>query len=397
MPFPVERISSRATTSQLLLRTIYERGPVSRADLSRATGLTAPTVSEVTAGLLAEGLIEESGLGPSTGGKRPTLLRVVDDSRCLIGLDLARGDFRGAVLNLRGEIRQKITLPLAGYSGEAALQLVYRLVDDLLATADRPVLGIGIGAPGLVDASRGYIIDAVNLGWRSLPLAELLQQRSSLPVYAANDCQTAALAEHRFGGGQDSEALVVINTGYGVGAGIVIEGRLLSGSPFGAGEIGHLVVEPGGKRCLCGNRGCLETVASTRGIARRALEQGLLSARLGEIHPPGMDDEQTEMSLLRQLCAERDPAAVQLIRETGRYLGMAAASLVSVLGCCRILFAGSVACFGDTLLEVVREEMDARSFSTVTRQTEIGFVDVGADIVLRGTSVLVLSRELRLL
>lgn len=390
-----ERVSSRTATSQLLLRTIYDRGPVSRADLVRATGLTAPTVSEVAAGLLAEGLVEEIGLGPSTGGKRPMLLRVVDDSRHLIGLDLARGDFRGAVLNLRGEIQRKVTLHLDKRSGEEAITLVYRLVDELLSTTDRPVLGIGIGAPGLVDAARGFIIEAVNLGWRDLPLADLLQQHTGLPVYATNDCQTAALAEHLFGGGQDEETLVVINTGYGVGAGIVIGGQLLAGSPFGAGEVGHLVVEPGGKLCMCGNRGCLETVASTRGIARRALEKGILTVHLGEI-ARATAEEQPEMSLLRRLCAGENPAAAELVRETGRYLGMAAASLVNVLGCCRILFAGSVTCFGDALLEAAREEMAQRVFSTVASQTEIGFVKVGADIVLRGTSVLVLSREMRL-
>lgn len=397
MTLPAERSSSRTITSQLLLRTIYDRGPISRADLVRASGLTAPTVSEIAAGLLTEGFIEETGLGPSTGGKRPTLLRVVDDSRHLIGLDLARGDFRGAVLNLRGEIRQSRSLPLGGLFSMDALELVYSLVDQLLAATDRPVIGIGIGAPGLVDAARGFVVDAVNVGWHNLPLADLLQQRTGLPVYVANDCHTAVLAEHLFGtGGQPGETLVVINTGYGVGAGIIIDGKLLPGSPFGAGEIGHLVVDPGGEICRCGSRGCLETVASTRGIARRALQRGLLSGSLGEVYSPG-DEGQPEMRLIHRLCTETDAAVEQLIRETGSALGKAAASLVGVLGCCRILFAGSVTCFGGTLLSAAREELDARTFSTVARESEIGFVSVGADIVLRGTSVLVLSREMRLL
>ncbi len=392
MSLTADRPTSRVSTSQLVLRVLYDRGPLSRADLARATGLTAPTISDITTGLLAEGLVEETGLGPSTGGKRPTLLQVVDDSRHLIGLDLARGDFRGAVMNLRGEIRRRVTLPLEDRSGEAALALVYELVDTLLASASRPVLGIGIGAPGLVDAERGVVVDAVNVAWRDVPLAELLQRRTGLPAYATNDCHTAALAEHLFGGGHASDALVVINVGHGVGSGIVVKGQLLAGSPFGAGEIGHLVVDPGGDLCRCGNRGCLETVTGARGMARRA-------ARLG-LPVPGdgsSGDGQEGLAWLQGLCEERNPQGLALVRETGRFLGRAAASLVAVLGPCRILFAGSVACFGEPLLAAVRDEMTARAFSTVSEKAEVGFVSVGADIVLRGASVLVLSREMRLI
>jgi N-acetylglucosamine repressor len=394
MNFSIDRPSTRNITSQLVLRAIYDRGPISRAELARITGLTAPTISEITSGHLVDGLVEEVGLGPSTGGKRPTLLQMVDDSRHLIGLDLARGDFLGAIMNLRGEILKKITLPLEGRTGTAALELVYQLVERLLAEANRPVLGIGIGAPGLVDAGRGVVLNAVNVGWHDLPLTDLLSQRTSLPVYATNDCHTAALAEHLFGGGQESETLVVVNVGYGVGAGMVIKGQLLPGNPFGAGEIGHLVVDPGGELCSCGNRGCLETVASTRGILRRAKQRGIGAVQREEAEEP----ECTQViEQLRALCERQDPAALDVVRETGRYLGRAAASVVGVLGCCRILFAGSVDCFGEILLDAVREEMPEWAFTPVTRQTEIGYVKVGADIVLRGTSVLVLSHEMRLL
>jgi N-acetylglucosamine repressor len=389
-----DRLPSRSITSQMVLRAIYDRGPLSRADLARLTGLTAPTISEITGALILDGLVEEIGLGPSTGGKRPTLLRMVDDARHLIGLDLARGDFRGAVMNLRGEIRQRISLPLEDRKGTAALQLAYQLVERLVASTNRPVLGIGIGAPGLVDAGRGVVINAVNVDWHDLPLADLLSQRTGMPVYATNDCHTAALAEHLFGGGQESEALVVVNVGYGVGAGIVIKGQLLPGNPFGAGEIGHLVVEPGAELCSCGNRGCLETVASTRGILRRARQRGI---EIDPIEDADMLEGMQVIDRLQTLCQQGDAAALDVVRQTGCYLGRAAASLVGVLGCCRILFAGSIVCFGDPLLDAVRAEMAAWAFSAVARQTEVGYVSVGADIVLRGTSVLVLSHEMRLL
>jgi predicted NBD/HSP70 family sugar kinase len=382
-----ERLPVRQTASQLLLRLIYDRGPISRADLVRAAGLTAPTVSDAAASLMAEGLVVEVGLGPSTGGKRPTLLQVAPDARQLIGIDLAHGNFRGALMNLRGEVICREEILLEGHRGVEALALVYRLVDALAARAQRPLLGIGIGAPGLTEAARGVVNAAVNLGWNDLPLAELLHEHSGLPVFLSNDCHLAALAEHLYGAGKDSPAMVVINTGYGIGSGIVLGGQLLAGVPFGGGEIGHLVVAAGGELCSCGHRGCLESVVGLRALARRAQELGL--------------DVPAQLEGLPALLAERqqqgDPATQQLVNETGRALGTAAASLVAVLGGCRIFIAGSLMALGDPLLAALRAELALHAFTPVVEISEVGFVQAGEDIVLRGAAVLVLSRVMRLL
>jgi N-acetylglucosamine repressor len=388
--------TTRIQNSQLVLKTIYDSGPLSRADISRTTGLTAPTVSDVVADLMEEGLVEEVGYGPSTGGKPPILLSVVDDSRHLIGLDLARGDFRGAVINLRGEIRHRVDLPLSDRGGETAVELTYELVDALVDEASSPLLGIGIGAPGLVDAVNGVVQRAVNVDWQDIPLRRLLQERYDLPVYVANDCQVAALAEYTFGQVDDARDLVVINVGYGVGAGIILNGQLLHGNPCGAGEIGHVVVDPDGERCQCGNVGCLETVASSRAIIRqaRALARSDPQSRLHQFaSSPGAI---TLEAMCRALDAG-DESVRRIIYEAGRNLGIAAANLVGVLGSCRILLAGSVTCFGPFLLDTIREEMIRRSLSPLAEDSEVDFVSLGADIVLLGASALLLPNELGLL
>ncbi|RPI55642.1 MAG: ROK family transcriptional regulator, partial [Chloroflexi bacterium] len=176
----------RTHNSRLVLRTIYAQGPLSRADLTRATQLTAPTISDAVSDLLGQGLVEEIGYGLSSGGKRPILLQVVDDARHLIGLDLGRGDFHGVLANLRGTIRHRIDLPLLERNGEAALALVYDLVDRLVAAANQPLLGIGLGAPGLVDSANGIVHRAVAVDWQDIPLRQLLQERYGLPVHMAN-------------------------------------------------------------------------------------------------------------------------------------------------------------------------------------------------------------------
>jgi DNA-binding Lrp family transcriptional regulator len=253
MEKPVPR-RARVRNTQLILKTIYGNGPISRAEVARVTNLTPPTVSDVVASLIETGLVEEVGLAPSSSGRRAILLKVVDDSRQLVGVDLSREDFRGALANLRGQITHRVDLPLQGRDGDAALEMVYDLVDTLIETAHKPLLGIGIGAPGLVDAANGVLQQSVNLNWRYIAFRNLLEKRYNLSVYMANDSQVGALAMYTFGKRyEDDLPLVVINLGWGVGAGIIIDGRLLHGSPVGAGEIGHITVVSGGDQCACGN------------------------------------------------------------------------------------------------------------------------------------------------
>jgi N-acetylglucosamine repressor len=386
---------ARAHNSKLVLKTIYDSGQISRAEIARTTRLTRPTVSDVVADLMEQGLVEEVGYAPSTGGKRAVLLSVVDDSRHLIGLDLARGDFRGAVINLRGEIKDRVDLPLQGRDGDAALALVYDLVDALVEAASSPLLGIGIGAPGLVDAVNGVMHQAVNLDWRDVPLRSLLQGRYGLPVHMANDCQVAALAEYTFSDGSNNQDLVVVNVGWGVGAGIVLNGQLLHGNTCGAGEIGHVTVVEDGEQCQCGNFGCLETVASTRAIVRRA-------HAIAKNNPDSLlyqfaaTPEMVTFDTVLQMFDAGDEVARQVMREVGQSLGIAAANLVGVLGSCRILIAGQVTGFGPFLIDTIREEMVKRALPSLARNTEIGFVSLGSDIVLRGASALLLSHELGL-
>ncbi len=386
---------TRIHNTRLVFSTIYERGEISRAEIARVTHLTRPTVSDVVAELMDAGLIEEVGHAPSTGGKRAILLRVDADSRCLIGIDLAREDFRGALLNLRGEIKHRVSLPLEGRDGDAALDVVYALVDALSAAAQYPLLGIGIGAPGLVDAVHGVIHQAVNLNWRDVHLRDLLQDRYRLPVYMANDCQVAALGEYTFGENNQGQDLVVIHVGKGVGAGIVLGGRLFHGNPLGAGEIGHVTVVENGERCQCGNTGCLETVINGRAIVRqaRALAQRMPQSILNQLTP---NPDAITFETVCEAFAEGDEAARQVIYEVGQYIGAAAANLVAVLGGCRILLAGRITCFGSFLLDVVREAMTRRALAALVATSEIGFVSTSADIILLGAAALLLHEELGL-
>ena len=265
---------TRAHNASLVLRALYDLGPISRADIARLTGLTRTSVGELVADLEAEGLAREVGRGPSTGGKAPTLVALESDARTAIVLDLGERTFSAALANLRGELTNRRTRDLDGRDGDDALALVHELIDEVSREATSPILGIGVGTPGIVDAG-GTIRWAVNLDWKDLPLADLLRDRYGHPTIVANDARAAALATFLFEGEDRPTNLIAIKVGRGIGTGLVLDGDLFGGDGDGAGEIGHIVVEPDGAECHCGRFGCLETVASAPAILRAAVAAGL--------------------------------------------------------------------------------------------------------------------------
>ncbi len=391
---------TRAHNERLVLGTIYDRGPISRAEVARATGLTRTTVSDVVAGLIEDGLARESGRGPSTGGKAPILLEVCSDARHVIGLDLGDKIFRGAIVDLRGEITRSMEVAVEDRDGDRALARVTQLIDSLMAATDNPILGIGIGTAGLIDASTGTVLQAVNLDWRQLPLGEILRRRYDVPVQVANDSQAAAVAEHLFGGYR-ADNLVVVKVGQGIGAGLVLDGRLFQGDGYGAGEIGHTTVAHGAgadataldgevpstrNRCRCGRNGCLETVASSRAILGRSLDRGW--------HLDAADD--ATFDDIVAAFAAGDPVVRDVAFESARALGAALAALIGALNVHRIVLLGAVVGLGEPWLRVVRDTARQWALPLLAGETTIELGRVAEDIVVRGATALLLTRELGL-
>jgi N-acetylglucosamine repressor len=367
---------TKAHNDALVLSTIYEAEEISRAAIARRTALSRTSVGEAVAELLERGLVEEVGRGRTAGGgKPPILLQVRSDAQHLVGVDLSGEEFRGAVYNLRGESRHMLSVPRAGRSGAEALELAYVLLDGLLEAAEAPVLGLGIGTPGLIDFQRGSQVHwAVNLDWLDMPLRELLAMRYQLPVHVINDSQAAAMGEYFFGTGHQSENLVVIKCEEGLGAGIVLQGRLLHGDDFGAGEIGHLVLSDGNQQCRCGNRGCVETIASGSAIMRAA--------------------QAPTMARVRDACDEGDAGVCEIVRAAACALGVTIATLVGTLNTRDIILAGSVTELGDQFLNYVREEVRKRALAALARDARVEFSSIASDITALGAAAVLLHEEL---
>jgi predicted NBD/HSP70 family sugar kinase len=349
----------------LLLQLLFRYGPASRADLARSSGLTKVTVSDLVAGLVEEGLVSEAAEPvPGRIGKPPVLVSMAPASRDIVAVDLSTdGIVSGALVDLSGTVLTRRELPLDGRRGQDAVEVVHRLVRTLVDVATKPVLGIGVGSPGVVDAA-GTVLDAPNLGWRDNPLAADLRAAFDVPVFVANDANTAVLGEHTFGDTGDG-GVMLLRIGTGVGAGLVLEGVLLHGHRSAAGEIGHVVVDPEGEPCACGRRGCLETVLSVPALRRR-LDQG-------------------------------DTEAEAVLTDVGERLGALLAPVVGTLNLHELVLSGPAELLDGPLLEAtdrtIRERtMPVSGDELVIRTSDLG--EDGADVVLVGAAVLVLAGQL---
>ena len=382
LPQKATHQQTRAFNQQLVLRAIYYHSVISRAEVARLTGLTRTSVSELVADLLRVGLVEEVGRGPSTGGKAPILLNVPARGRHVIGLDLGESVFNGAVVDLRGNILHSLSLPLDGRDGPAAAELVLEMIGGLLAAnGSSPTLGIGIGAPGLIDTRTGTVHSAVNLNWTDLRLGDLVSGRFGLPVVVANDSHAAAVAELTFGPSPRPANLVVVRVGRGIGAGIILNGRLFQGDGSGAGEIGHMVLGGGQEICHCGRVGCLETVASMPAMVRAARRSNS-SITDGRALVAGMH--------------AGDPAVRRVVAHAGEQLGLAIATMISALNIHRVLLIGPPVELGEEWLEAIRNRAHGSVLPQLARDTRIEFGAAADDVVMIGAAALLMTHELGL-
>jgi predicted NBD/HSP70 family sugar kinase len=353
---------ARRHNRALVLRSLFRGGPLSRADLARVTHLTRVTTSDLVGQLLAEGFVEE--LGPRADqkvGKPATLVGLVPDAAYIVGLDLSDdARLQAALVDLGGKILARRSVERRGRTGERAVDLVVNLARDVAEGATRPLLGVGVGTPGVVDPA-GRILEAPNLGWTDLDLAARLAEALPCPVQVANDANAAALGELSFGEGSD-RSLLLVKIGQGVGAGVVVDGHLVLGDRFAAGEIGHVVVDERGERCACGRVGCLETV-----VAAPLLRRRLLAAR-GRPGP--------------------------VLAAAGRRLGMALAPVVSTLNLREVVLSGPLDVLDEPFRQAALDTIRRRTMPAVGEYVDLRFGSLGEDDVLLGAAVLVLEREL---
>lgn len=376
------RHDQRHQNLRLVLQCIVADGSISRADVSRATGLTPATVSHLVAQLEDDGLVAELGTGPSAGGKPPTLYGLNAGARSIVAIDLSDGKRVGSIFDLEGNPTGHAETSRNNVTGEAAVKHLCDVIDGLVKQSTAPLLGIGIGTPGVIDDD-GTVIEASYLDWHGVPLRSLVADRYDLPVHVINNSRAAAIAEYSFGD-HEAENLLVIKVGNGVGAGVLLDGRIHGGEDSAAGEIGHVVVDPEGSPCYCGKVGCLETVVA--------------APRLNDAMVPLLDEVST--SVTKNLRAAGDLAiaghdtALKVIDEATRYLAAVLSTTVAVLDIHKVVITGIVSGLGEPFLERLATAIEDTVLSTLASKLELCYGHTGDPAVRMGAAALVMNREL---
>lgn len=333
----------------------HSEGPLSRAVIARETGLAKPTVSAIVEELVEQGLVRELGPGQSAsgGGRPPILLEYNARSRFIGGIRVGVRHTDLVVADALGTELDRVTMPTPSGAAGPALRKMGDALKDLLrqASAIRKLDAIGICIPGLIDMESGRCLLAPNLGWRDVPVSELLNEHFGVPVFVINTVQAALVVENVEGAAQGVDNAVLLYVGRGVGAAILADGRLLHGSSGLPGEIGHCHVPGGTIRCNCGKVGCLEALADGPAIARQALE-ALAAGRtsvLSELAPG--DLTATDVA---EAAAAGDELANEVYRHAGETLGLAVSWLINLFNPEVLLVGGGVAEAGEVLLGPLR-------------------------------------------
>jgi predicted NBD/HSP70 family sugar kinase len=353
---------ARGHNRSLVLQTLFHQGAMSRADLSRETGLTRVTISDLVAELIADGFVAEKGMREASGPGKPAMLVDLDrDGHRIVGLDLSgTEELIGAVLTLDGSIvaRRQTAIPT---DPDEVVAAVVALARDLVADSHAPILGIGVGTPGVVN-DHGVILTAPNFGWAGFDLESALREALGFPVLVANDANAAVLAEYTFGGAGDDVLLVKV--GRGVGSGLLASGQPMRGAHFAAGEIGHVTIgTDGGPVCVCGKVGCLEAWLAVPALTAR-------------------------------IAAASAQAREGILRDAGERLGIALAPIVGVLDVSEIVLSGPPELLDGPLAEATVETLRARTLAEFHDGVRVRMTEQGQDIVLRGAAVMVLSGQL---
>ncbi len=381
--------------SKNILNIIRKRGPISRSEIAEITGLTPATITNITSELIDNNLIIEGESGDSSGGRKPIMLRIRCDYYRVIGVYLGSRKIKIIASDLMANTKYKKEIPYEKkpLTADEALEIIKAEIINInrkYLAKGKKVVGVGIGIHGLVDSNKGVSIFAPNLGWRNINIVEELEKATSIPVYIDNNTRTMGLGERWFGTGKNVSSFFCLNVEYGIGGSLFIDDNSFSGASFGAGEIGHTTVDVNGEICSCGNRGCLETIASVKALTKMAFEgyeEHKSSSIFNECEEINSADDILPEAIF-DAARMGDDFAVTLIRRIGENIGIGIANIINTLNPELVIINGGIISTGEILLAPIIETVRKKGFLSSVNATDIVLSKLGNVAYLKGAVVL---------
>ncbi len=302
--------------------------------------------------------------------------------RWVVGVDFGATNLKAGACDADGRLLSFVKKPTLAHEGKSAvITRISELILETIKESGQPqerIEGVVVGACGLVNCRTGdFVSSSVMPTWHTVPLAKIIAQAVSLPVILDNDSSMAIFGEWWAGGAQGMHNIIGLTLGTGIGGGIVLDGQLFHGSSDKAAEFGHMTVDPGGPQCFCGNRGCLGLLASATGMVQRCANQ-ILQGR-SSILIDQVNGERVTLTAqgIYEAAVGGDELATEIVVQTGKYLGIGVANLLSCFNPDMVIFTGGMTRMGEWLLSIIREEASGRTYSAIYEAARIEFGQLG--------------------
>jgi len=380
-----------------VLNVLHQEHRISRADIARLTRLTPATISTIISRLEKFGIVQNLGLGQSKGGRRPMIIEFHPEAFYLAGVDIGVSKAVSLVIDLHGNVISRSRLDIAPeMNRESSLKAILNMTKEVfssLKSAQSKIMGIGISIAGLVDPEKGIALKAPNLPeWHDTPLIDIFQKEFDLFCCLENDAKAMALGEVRLGAGRKCKNVFCALIGKGIGGGIIINGELYRGNHTAAGEFGHITVNHAGPVCNCGNRGCLEVMASGTAIAASAIRTVNTGIHTSIRKLVKGKIEKITAEVVATAARQGDEVALRLMNEAAQYIGIGLADVINLLSPEFIIIGGGVSGAGDFFIEEIKKTVEQRAFSYGLSAPEFALSTLGENASAIGAALLVMEK-----
>lgn len=394
----MKHVSGKKERDKAVIDALVRKyGPISRAEIRQLTQLRWSTITPLVRELLNEGKFLEVGPASNPLGRKQTLLQLNEDYGYIVAVEFDPETVSAAVTNLLPSIKSKVTEATCLDGGaEGLLRQLFSCAHQVIQKAGIPqekLLGIGFADPGLVNTQEGISILSVNLGiWKEIPVKKLFEEEFGVPLILESSTRAQALAERSLGAGGGAEDMIYIEYGKGIGAGVSIEGKILRGHKWMAGEFGHIPMVENGPACVCGSFGCLEALAGLSAIearCRKAIQEGGNTRALEIAH--GEASKITGWTVL-QAAKLDDKTCLAIVEDLVKYLGLGLSTLVNLFNPAVVVLDHRLGLAGPSFLEQIGRTVKRQALAHATADLEFRYATLGKDAGLLGAALNVLER-----
>lgn len=394
-----DKFSVAQMNKSLIFDLIRKNGPISRAEIARNVKLSMPTVMKITDEFMKNSLIQEIGKGESSGGRQPELLEIIPNSKYSIGVGIGRSQTYAVIINLMGEVLYRESMKTGDTENpQDWINRLIALLGKILeksCLASEKILGMGIGMPGILDSENGHVLFSPDFNWENVDMLTPIKKKFKMDIIIENANRALAMGEYFFGAGVNSRNFLVVNLGHGIGSAIVREGEFYKGSSGSSGEIGHIILEKNGPKCNCGNRGCLEAIASGNAIARDAKNAILQGRKTKILELANNDIDLVEAKTVFMAALEEDTLAKELTERAMQYIGIGLANYINLLDPDLIILSGGLTNAGDIFFKRVQEVLRERQMKFAGRQVKVVISQMGESGTAVGSGAMILKKFIK--